>query len=107
MTQYRGKNGDGNVRHPVAPMLRGAFIKALDLKASAEGKTLAQIMLDLIEAEGMLAVMDRIAKFQEKSADLNVHHSGEITSLAAVLTGLTESAGHNPAVEEQPGSIRH
>jgi hypothetical protein len=86
-------------------MLRGAFIKALDLKASQEGKTLAEIMLDLIQAEGMLAVMDRIAKFQERTGTLDVNHKG--VSLAEILTGITQGAGHDTQVEGEPDSVRH
>jgi hypothetical protein len=87
--------------------MRRAFLKALDLKASAEGKTLPEIMLDLIQAEGLLPVMDRIAKFQERTGEVNVNHSGEVVSLVSVLTGLTEGAGYDTQVESEPSSLRH
>ena len=95
------------VRHPVAPTLRGAFLKALELKGGKSGMTLAEIILELIETEGMLAVMDRVAKFQERVGTLDVQHSGEVTSLVSVLTGLAPGTGHDTAVESEPGSVRH
>ncbi len=97
----------GTVKHPVAPTLRGAFLKALELKGNKSGKTLPEIMLELIETEGLLAVMDRVAKFQERTGTLDVNHSGEVTSLVSVLTGLTQGSGHDSEMASEPGSVRH
>ncbi len=69
--------------------------------------TLSQIMYEEIETHGLLTVMDRMGKYLERVSDVNVEHSGEVTSLVSVLTGLTQGAGHDTAMESEPGSIRH
>ena len=96
-----------SVVHPVAPTVRSNFLKALDIKAKAEGKTLPELMVALIEQEGLLAVMNVVAKYQERTGEINLNHSGEITSLASVLTGIATGAGHDTEVEERPGILRH
>lgn len=98
------------VKHPVAPTMRYAFLKALDIKGEKEGKTLPEIMYELIKQEGLLAVMDRVSRFQEKQADLNVNHTGEVTSLVGVLgalSGYAEGNIRNPEVAGEPGQLRH
>lgn len=102
------------VKHPVAPTMRYAFLKALDIIGQKEGKTLPEIVVSLMyDGDGnfspsaALAVMDRVAKFAERTGDVNVTHSGEVTSLVSVLTGITQSAGHDTPVEGEPESVRH
>jgi hypothetical protein len=93
--------------HAVAPTLRRAFLKALDLKGDRDGMTLPQIMLGLIDEHGLLPVLDRVAKFQEKTADINLNHSGEVTSLVQVLTSFAEIPGHDTEVASEPERLRH
>ena len=93
--------------HAVAPRLRRAFLKALDLKGNRDGLTLPQIMLGLIDEHGLLPVLDRVAKFQEKTADINLNHSGEVSTLASVLTSLATRPGYDTEVEGESDSVRH
>ena len=93
-------------KHPVAPTVRGSFIKALGIIGDREGKTLPEMMADLIEQEGLLAVMDRVAKFQERTSTTNINHSGEV-NLVNVLSSLAASTEHDTTVDHEPGSIRH
>jgi len=102
------------VRHPVAPTIRYAFLKALDIIGEREGKTLPEIMMSLMyDGDGnfsptaALAVMDRVAKFAERTGEVNVNHSGEVVSLVSVLTGIAEGAGYDTQVESEPSSLRH
>lgn len=98
--------GNKVAKHPVAPTLRGAFLKALDIKGKESGKTLPEIMYELIESEGMLAVMDRVAKFQERVSAVDHNVTGEV-SLVDVLTNLGERDRRSTEVEERPDSVRH
>ena len=103
----KGNPNGAEVQHRVAPTLRYAFLKALDLKGKRDGMTLPQIMLALIDENGLLPVLDRVAKFQEKTADINLNHSGEVTSLVSVLTSIAPGAGYDTQVESEPSSLRH
>ena len=97
----------GSARAHVTPVIRTAFLNALDIMQDRKGMTLSEIMYDQICEHGLLTVMDKMGKYLERVADVNVEHSGEVTSLVSVLTGLTQGAGHDPAVESEPGSVRH
>jgi hypothetical protein len=53
----------------------------------------------------LLTVMDRIAKFQERTSSVEMNHSGEVG-----LVGILEALGgarHDSQVEKEPGSVRH
>lgn len=91
-------------RHEVAPVIRSAFLRGLDLHCKAEGKTHSEIMADLIREEGLLTVMDKVAKFAERVSQTDINHSGEV-SLVSILSGI--GAEHDTEVEEESGSIRH
>lgn len=63
-------------------------------------------MDELIEREGLLAVMDRVAKFQERTIQQDINHSGDI-NLVSILGSLAGRTRHDTEVEEQPESVRH
>ncbi len=91
----------------MTPVIRTAFLRALDIMEAQQGKTLSEIMYDQITEHGLLTVMDKMGKYLERVSDVNVEHSGEVTSLVSVLTGIAEGARHDSAVEGEPGQLRH
>lgn len=97
------------VVHSIAPTMRRAFLKALEIRGNRTGQTLPEIVDDLIEREGLLAVMDRMAKFQEKTADINLNHGGEVglVGILGALSGIGPSESRNTEVADEPGELRH
>jgi len=93
------------IKHPIAPRLRGAFLDALDIKGKREGKSLAEIVDALIEKEGLLAVMDRVSKFQERTSTVDMNHTGDL-GLVDVLSALSGRVS-DTEVESESGSVRH
>ena len=99
--------GNGkHARHEVAPLIRGAFIRALKIIENDTGKSFSDLMLQEIETHGLLAVMDRVGKFQERITTTNLHHSGEV-GLVGILESLAAGAGHDTSVESESDSVRH
>lgn len=96
----------GSGRHHISPTIRGAFLRALDLIEREEGKTFSELLKDEIKENGLLSVMDRVAKFTERTSEVNMNHTGEV-SLVSILSSLAEGAGRDTEVEEQPGTVRH
>lgn len=84
----------------IAPVLRTAFLAALDIVKDKRGLTLPELMADLIEQEGLLAVMDRMSKFaiKEKNVNTSVDVSGRITHVGLSRTDelLAEIAARRP-----------
>jgi len=98
----KGKAGT----HEVAPVVRGAFLRALKIIEHDKGQSFSDLMLAEIEAHGLLAVMDRVSKFQERITTTNLHHSGEV-GLVGILESLAAGAGHDTSVESESDSVRH
>lgn len=90
----------------IAPSVRAAFLGALGI-LEGEGKTLKQMLADEIKTSGLLAVMDKVSKFQERTGEMNVNHSGEIglAGILGALAGIGQASG--PEVESEPDQLRH
>jgi len=66
------------VKHPVAPTIRGAFLRALDIIKDKRDKTFSQLLADEIEVHGLLVVMERVGRFQERVSANTVTHDGTV-----------------------------
>ena len=92
-------------RSHVTPVVRTAFLRALDLKTKRDGLTFSEMLLAEIDTYGLMPVLDKIAKFTERTSDVNVNHSGD--SLVSILTSLAASAVNDTGVESKPDEVRH
>ena len=73
-------------KHPVAPTIRGAFLRAIERKENRDRVTFSEMMLEEIDEKGLLTVMDKVARFVERTSDVTVNTEEE--TLADILTGL-------------------
>ena len=102
---------EGGVKHPLAPTIRGAFLKAVDIVADKRNKTFSELMAAEIEEHGLLVVMEKVAKYQERIGTLNTNVTAthEHTGIPATADFLAEAAGMgqvpSPEVVEQERSI--
>jgi len=90
-------------KHDISPTLRIEIRRAFDIIQARRAMTLPELMAELIEKEGLLAVMDRMAKYvvREKSVATSVHVTGQIARIGSGETDrLIESvvAGDNPLI---------
>ena len=95
-------------KHPVAPTIRGAFLRALDIIEEEEGLTFSQLIHREIKEHGILVVMDKVARYTERTSDVNLSHSGE--TLVDILTGIAEAeraATADSSVEAETEPVRH
>ena len=53
-------------KHHLAPRVRGAFLKALEIIEDDQGLTFSELMVREIETHGLLAVMEKVARYQER-----------------------------------------
>ena len=77
------------VRHPVAPLVRGAFIQALRIVGDRRRQTLPEMVAQEIEEKGLVIVLQAISRFAEKESNVAVEVSN--TSLVDILKGLNEA----------------
>ncbi len=63
-------------KHDLAPLVRTAFVNAIDLIERDTGKTFSQMMQDAIEEHGILPVLDRLSKYtvREQAVTGNIKH---------------------------------
>lgn len=76
------------IKHPVAPLVRGAFIAALGIVGDRRRQTLPEMVAEEIENKGLLTVLQAISPFTEKESNVAVEVSNY--SLVDLLTGLNE-----------------
>lgn len=88
----------------LAPTVRAAFLRALDLIEDQQGLTFSQLMAKAIEEHGVLEVLSKIGKYVERESNVSVQVEH---SLVDVLSSLDQRAGHDTSVESEPGSVRH
>ncbi len=99
-------------RRQLAPVVRAAFIKAIyDIEEGRQahipknlaGKTFSHLLVEAIGELGILTVMDKIAKYVERDAKLEINTPNDwIDSLRRI--GNTASNGE---VEDKPDALRH
>jgi len=69
-------------KNDLAPLVRTAFVNAIGLMENDSGKTFSEMMKDCIESDGLLAVLDRLAKYtvreQHVSGNLNHDHTHRV-----------------------------
>ncbi len=94
----------GSAKHQLAPVVRGAFVRALDIIQDKKGKTLPELMYEAINEHGILMVMKSIAPYIERETKVDLTSNG--VSLIEVLSTIS-GARHDPPVESEPESIRH
>jgi len=103
-------------KHHVAPIVRGAFLEALERIKDEDRKTYSEIIADWIRGEmvdgkpsysGMADVLNAVSKFNVRESAVE----GEINvnTLESVLAGLPSigHAGDDTEVEEEPARLRH
>lgn len=97
--------------HDLAPRIRGAFIRAMESIETDTGKTFSQMMRECIEKDGLLAVLDRLAKYtvRENKITGNINHKHTVKRLsetdswlAAIIDTDEDSA---PAESVPNGSV--
>ena len=93
----------GDTRRHISPIVRAAFLNALDFIEDNRGKTFSQLIVEAIDEHGLMFVMDRVAKYAERTGELKVEHTGES------LVGILERIGrqHHTEVEAEPQPVRH
>jgi len=96
----------GSATHYVAPTVRAAFLRALDLIEAEKGLTFSELIKAEIEKNGLLAVMDRVGKYMERTSSVDMNHSGEI-GLVGILESLAGRTRPDTEMEAEPGSVRH
>ncbi len=94
----------GSARHQLAPVVRSAFVRALDIIKENRNKTLPELMSEAIEEHGILLVMKSIAPYIERESKIDLTSNG--VSLIEVLSTIS-GARHDTPVESEPESIRH
>jgi len=88
-------------KHDIAPLARGAFIRALDLIEQDTGKTFPEMMRDCIMDHGLLAVMDKLAKYTVREKHTTqVNEIKPAAATVAVESWLAEFQSAN--IETQP-----
>ena len=70
--------GNRKGKHDVAPMVRGAFLSALDLYKERHGKTFSETICDLLE-EDPLGVLNAVSKFTVREKDVTVEQEVTVT----------------------------
>lgn len=98
----------GQAKHKIAPVIRAAFLRGLDIIEQKRGMTFSQLMAEEIEKAGLLVVLDKVGRYVEKEASVDVTTNGE--SLVDVLGSLNtaiQRARDDLTVEEEPGPLRH
>lgn len=97
-------------RKDIAPMVRGAFINALEEIKRTEGKTFSEIIAEWIRTEGIGPVLMAVSKFTVKEREVSgkVEHDhkhthvavseslGWIAGLVEVETGTSDRAFTKP-----------
>ena len=78
-----------HVKHQVAPLIRGAFISALEIVGDRRRQTLPEMVAQEIEDKGFLTVLQAISRFTEKESNVSVETHTE--SLADILTRINEA----------------
>ena len=102
-----GGNGKSGKRD-VAPMVRAAFLNALEEIKRTEGLTFSQIIARWIREDGIGPVLQAVSKFtvREKEINATITHK----SLVDILIHEFDPASsdrENKALEAEPGSIHH
>ena len=95
-------------KHHVAPVVRAAFLRAIERKEEPDDITFSEMLVGEIEQHGLLAVMDKVARYTERTSDVNVSHSGE--TLVSILTGIAKAeraAAADSSVEAETEPVRH
>ena len=99
-----------SLKHPVAPTIRGAFLKGVGIVADKRNLTFSELMAEEIEEHGLLQVLQTVSKFQERVGTINTNvtathqHSGIPDTagfLAEVISGGQVSSSE-VAGEERP-----
>ena len=69
-------SGSRKAKHDIAPSIRAAFLKGFEKFCREKGITYSDAMCELIKAEGLGYVLDRVSKFapREKTVSGNVNH---------------------------------
>jgi len=81
-----------SAKHPVAPTIRRAFLRALGIIENEGGLTFSEMMRDAIREHGLLTVMDKVARYRERTNDVNLA-TGE--TLVDALTRIAEAEGRS------------
>ena len=77
-----------HVKHHIAPLIRGAFISALNIVGDRRRQTLPEMVAQEIEDKGFLTVLQAVSRFTEKESNVSVETHTE--TLADALTRINE-----------------
>jgi hypothetical protein len=88
-------------KHDIAPMVRGAFLRALEIQDKS-GRPFPVLLSEAIDEHGILAVLDKVSKFTVKEKHTKHDHTVKIgqaqtDSLSQWLNGF--QAGANAKIE--------
>lgn len=83
-------------KHDVAPVIRGAFLRALELTEAESGKTFSELVADAIRSEGLLPVLDRISKFTVREAKNDLTSGGKEISDLVYTVKVVDASNRNP-----------
>jgi len=102
-----GKKRGGNRRgrHDVAPVVRGAFLRALEQIKEEDGKTFSEIIADWLR-EDPGAVLNAVSKFtvREKEVSGNIQHDHDHTHIHYAVQEIEGWIAGAIAREEDSGS---
>ena len=92
-------------QYHLGPKIRAAFCRSLEILEDRTHMTLPEIMYNEIAEHGLLHVMDKVAKYMEKTSEVSVT-AGD--SLLGVLTTIAdESSRLNSELEDESNEVRH
>ena len=86
----------------VAPIIRGAFIRAVKALED-KGRPLSTVILECLE-DNPLETLKAIKGFIPRESNIDLTTDGE--SLVGILSGI-QSPRHDPEVEREPDTVRH